>query len=241
MVKYSFVLPLLVSLLLCACQTAPGLPQSETSTLQFPNEDYRRLQSAGGTVYRLDPQASAVYIYVYRGGRLAAQGHNHVIAAGTFEGAVFIPKQSLSQARFDLFVPVEGLEVDPPEVRARLGGSFGGAVDDEARAGTRANMLGVTVLDADRHPHFVVQSRELAGEMPKLMLKAKVTLRGVSREQWVPVDLRIDDNALVARGSLVISQEAFDIQPFSALGGLLKVQDRLLIEFNLVGAPLPPP
>lgn len=229
------LLILIVALHLGACQNAPEVRTSPGASSEFPHQVYRQLQTAEGQVYRLDPKASQVRIHVYRGGKLAAQGHNHVILAPEFEGAAFLPRDGLEQARFDLVVPVERLEVDPPAVRAEIGGSFATEADDKARSGTRSNMLSAAVLDAERFPRFSLNALEVAGELPKIVARTAITVRGVTREQWLPMDVQLDADGLVVTGALAISQRDFGIEPFSALGGLLRVQDQLLIEFRLVG------
>lgn len=202
---------------------------------EFPAERYRRLETADGQVYRLDPQASAVHIYVFRGGKLAAQGHSHVVTAQQLEGAVFLPRQGLAQARFDVVLPVAGLQVDPPAVRAALGGGFAAEVEEDARADTRDNMLGPAYSTPSTFPRFALSSVVVAGELPKLVIRTAITIRGVTREQWLPVDVRIEGKELAASGMLLIRQQDYGIEPFTALSGLLSVQDYLLVEFRLVG------
>lgn len=96
-------------------------------------------------------------------------------------------------------------------------------------------MLGPAVLDAARYPRLGIRSVAIAGDLPKLIATIALTMRGVTREQTVPLDIQLAPGRLVASGALVVNQRDFGIQPFSALGGLLQVQDPLLIEFSLVG------
>lgn len=230
------LLPLLGVLLLVGCQSVPESPaEPTTAAANFPAERYRRLEASDGRVYRLDPRASAVHIYVFRGGKLAAQGHSHVVAAQQLEGAVFLPRRGLTQARFDVVLPVAGLQVDPPTVRAALGGGFATEVGEDARTDTRENMLGPRVLDAERFPRLALSSVTVTGELPKLVVRTAITIRGVTREQWLPVDVRVKGKKLTASGVLLIRQQDYGIEPFTALGGLLSVQDYLLVEFRLVG------
>lgn len=230
--------PLALTLtVLCACQAPPERPVLPAAELRVPWEAYEQLDPAQGQVYLLDAQASDVRIYVYRAGRLAARGHNHVVTAPALQGAAFVPAEGTRGARFDLVISADGLEVDDPRVRRALGYTFGTEVDDEARAGTRANMLGPGVLDAARFPDIGVALRAVAGELPKLVISTAITLHGVTREQWIPVDVQVDRNRLVAQGALSVRQSDFGIEPFSAVGGLLRVADVVLIEFRLVGSP----
>ena len=203
---------------------------------RVPWEIYEQIEPSQGRIFRLDADASQVRIYVYRGGAFAARGHNHVVSATALEGVVFVPARGTQGARFDLVIPVDALVVDDPEVRRSLGHYFGSEVDDEARAGTRANMLGPSVLDAGQFPHLGVASREVAGELPKLVVATALTLRGVTHEQWVPVNVQVEGDQLVAEGALAIRHSDLGLQPFSAFGGLLRVAELVTIEFRLVGS-----
>src|SRR5690606_37605000 len=105
--------------LLAACTTAPSrsaAPES-SAALTFPSHVYQHLASTPGQVFILDPEQSSIWIYVYRAGPLAAQGHNHIVAAGEFQGAAYLPEHGLEKARFDLLIPAQELIVDPPAAR----------------------------------------------------------------------------------------------------------------------------
>jgi polyisoprenoid-binding protein YceI len=113
-------------------------------------------------------------------------------------------------------------------LRARLGPAFASAMDDEARAGTRANLL--KALDAVTHPEVVVRTLQQVGEGGQRAVEAEVTLHGVVRRQWFAVEV----DGRRARGRLVIRQSDFGLQPFTVLGGLLAVQDALVVQFELL-------
>jgi hypothetical protein len=159
-------------------------------------------------------------VLVFRGGTAARLGHNHVLRAGDLRVAWPAAGPVL---RFRL----DALAVDPPAVRARLGPAFGSAMDDEARAGTRANLL--KALDAAAHPEVVVRTLQQVGEGGQRAVEAEITLHGVKRNQWFTVDVE----GTRARGQVVVRQSDFGIQPFTVLGGLLAVQDALVVQFEL--------
>lgn len=223
-------------ILLCACQ-APPEPSRPAAETRIPWEVYDAVDPGEGRVYDLVASGSDLRIHVYRAGALAARGHNHVITAPELEGAVLVPADRGAKPRFDLLVAAAALEVDDAAARRALGYSFAGEVADDAREGTRRNLLGPRVLDVERFPLIGASSRAVAGELPKLAIAVALTLRGVTREQWVPVDVQVDDDRLVAQGALTIRQSEFGMEPFSALGGLLRVDDVVTIDFRLVGKP----
>ena len=162
----------------------------------------------------------ALRILVFRGGTAARLGHNHVLQAGDLR--VDWPAAG-PVLRFRL----DALAVDPPALRARLGAAFSSAVDDDARAGTRANLL--KALDAAAHPEVVVRTLLQVGEGGQRAVEAEITLHGVTRRQWFAVDVA----GTRARGQVVIRQSDFGVQPFTVLGGLLAVQDALVVQFEL--------
>lgn len=160
-------------------------------------------------------------VLVYRGGTAARLGHNHVLRAADLR--VDWPAAG-PVLRFRL----DALAIDPPALRTRLGAAFASAVDDEARAGTRANLL--KALDAVAHPEVVVRTLQQLGEGGRRAVEAEITLHGVTRRQWFVSEVE----GRRARGEVVIRQSDFGIQPFTVLGGLLTVQDALIVQFELL-------
>lgn len=231
---------ILVALALVAaagCQAparAPAVAEPPGSgPIAFPAAEYRAL-AGRGAVYVLDPAASAVRVFVYRGGPLARLGHNHVAAATDFRGAVFLPDDP-ADGRFDLVVPVAGLALDRPADRRAAGAAFAGELSDEAIRDTRANMLGPDLLDAGRHPHVVLRALRIEGALPVLEVTAEVVLRGARHETTVPVWVRRAGGRLVVEGQLRLRHADFGLEPFSAAGGALRVQDAIGVRFRLVG------
>jgi len=169
------------------------------------------------------PAASStdeLHILVFRGGTAARLGHNHVLRAADLR-VDWAANGPVLRFRLD------ALAIDPPALRERLGPAFASSVDNEARAGTRANLL--KALDAAAHPEVVVRTLQQVGEGGRRAVEAEVALHGVTRRQWFVVDVQ----GRRARGELVIRQSDFGIQPFTVLGGLLAVQDALVVQFEL--------
>lgn len=160
-------------------------------------------------------------VLVFRGGSAARLGHNHVLRAGDL-------RVDWPAAGPVLSFRLDGLAIDPQPLRERLGPAFGSAVDDDARAGTRTNLL--KALDAAAHPEVVVRTLQQVGEGGQRAVEAEVTLHGVTRRQWFVADV----DGRRARGQLVLRQSDFGIQPFTVLGGLLAVQDALVVQFELL-------
>lgn len=164
--------------------------------------------------------ANELRVLVFRGGAAARLGHNHVLRASDL-------KVDWPSAGPVLHFRLDALDIDPPALRAGMGPAFASAVDDDDRAGTRANLL--KALDAAGHPEVVVRTLQQVGDGPRRAVEAEITLHGTTRRQWFVA--QVDGQR--ASGEVVIRQSDFGIQPFTVLGGLLAVQDALVVQYQL--------
>lgn len=193
----------------------------------------------GERVLALDPAASEVRIYVFRGGRAARLGHDHVLSAPEFSGYVHFPPGAPTQGGFDLQVRLDRLRLDEAGLRAQLGGAFGAVLDEADIASTREHMLGEANLQAARFPYLRLHGVRLVGDAPRFAALVQVQLHGTARELWLPLALEDAGGLWRVSGSFVLRQSDYGITPYSALGGALAVQDELVVEFRLVGRDRP--
>ena len=200
---------------------APGLPP-------VPEADVR-----GATVYEIDPQASELNIFVYRGGSLARLGHNHVMSSKSLTGRVWM-RPRLAASGFELSFPVNELIVDDPDVRRAAGEDFPPEIPAADKEGTRKNMLRAEVLDAEHYPRVEVRSVQVSGALPAPEVVARMTIKSSRRDITTPVTLAITGDRLTANGEFDILQTDFGIKPFSIGLGALEVQDRLRVRYKLV-------
>jgi hypothetical protein len=184
---------------------------------------------------RLQPQASQVRIYVFRAGRYGRLGHNHVLSAPEFEGYFYWPTEGAAAARFDLVFRLDALVFDLPEQRAALGSAFASSISEAAIAATREHMLGLDNMQAERFPLVRIRSLEITGEAPKFAARVAIDMHGQTRELRVPLTVTGLPQTVNASGSLVLRQSDFGVQPYSVMGGLLAVQNEVVLEFTLVG------
>jgi polyisoprenoid-binding protein YceI len=187
--------------------------------------------------YEVDAERSRLILRVYRDGPLAALGHNHVIAVHGLEGSVRWhpdPEQCSVALRF----AVAALGVDEPELRAAAGADFATPLDEAARTGTRRNMLGPRLLDADRFPEITLVSKSISGSAsaPRIALRAYVAGRDVLLD--VPAQLWRDAEGIRATGAFELRQTTLGLTPFSTLLGALRVADTLQVQFDIRARPL---
>lgn len=211
----------IVAVLLAGCASAP--PLRAVAAVAAP----AAASAPGPAPVRSNPSGSSpeLRVLVFRSGSAArVAGHNHVLLAGDLK----VSRESggpLLRFRLDALV------LDPPALRERMGPAFASRIDTDGVAATRINML--KSLEAEAHPEVVVRSLQQVGEGPSRAVEIEVLLHGQTRRQWIAVEVR-DGRA---QGRVVLKQSDFGITPYSVLGGLLAVQDALVVEFQLEAGP----
>jgi polyisoprenoid-binding protein YceI len=220
-----------IALALTACHappTKPTAPITPAATGSIPTEI---------THYRIE-SSSLLHILVYRGGPLARLGHNHVISSHDLQGTLAFNPQ-LGQSNFTISLPVQKLTVDEASERAMEGEDFSAAVPDDAREGTRGNLLRAEVLDGEHFPTIALQSLRINGTPTTPILTLLVTLKASAREVIVPVQVAFAPQSLTASGEFAIKQTDFGITPFSIGMGALQVRDEVRIRFRIDASVIP--
>jgi hypothetical protein len=212
-------------------QDVPGAAQQVMAPLSI-DPDARQ--------FSLVPAESRMLVRVYRGGRLAQMGHNHIISSNDLRGEIYLSEQ-LNRSVFEVRLPVATMAVDKPELRAASGADFPGELDQDAIDGTRANMLGDSQLDAAQWPEILIRGRSISGAFPDLRVRMDIGVRSNSFALEVPVQVvSVDADGLRANARFTVRQTELGIEPFSVMLGALQVRDELEIELSLVARPAEP-
>lgn len=213
--------------MLAAC--AQRIPyERETSSLPLPEASYAEAARSGATVFRILPEESLVLVRVGRAGAMANMGHDHAVAGKDIQGFVeFAADPSASRA--DIAMPLKNLVVDQAAYRKRLNLDAEPSSDDIA--GTYSNMR--RVLETEQFPWVKVEARFTSANSVPPELAASITMHGIAREFIVPVQIDVNEERLSVSGRLTLTHSDFGLTPFSAAGGLVRVADELLVEFEL--------
>jgi hypothetical protein len=230
--RRNFVVATVVAVLLAACAAqVPLLPESkEQPPLGFPVDFYKRSAERGLPVFGIEPADSLIIIEVRRGGSLAHLGHDHVVASHNVRGYV-----SPNDARADLYIRLDELAVDEPELRAQA--AFDTQPTEAAIAGTRENMLGQ--FHADQYPYAVISAESADADATGPWLNASITLNGITRAVRIAVTIEQTADQLSVNGGVALEQTTFGIVPFSILGGALQVHDRVDVRFVIHARRMP--
>ena len=226
-------------LVLVACfqEPLPDLSNLPDAPADYPMNHYRSLSADGATVYEVNPKTSQVRVYVDKTGSMARAGHRHVLSSSTIGGFVAMDSDNRWQA--DLYLPVESFIVDEPALRAAAGEGYESDVDEDDRAGTRANMLSDKVLDVSRFPFLEVRVEPVILEQGTENVPFQTSIKGVTKDSDATVAW--DPGSRTLSGSTTIVQTQFDMEPFSILGGAVGVGDALDVQFELTFDPASTP
>jgi polyisoprenoid-binding protein YceI len=245
-VSTGFKIPLLAAVIgvlavsLLGCPTRPRAPsapiekraipgQSSTQTPGLPHE---------GRPYDIASGESLLTILVFRGGALAKAGHNHVIASHALRGTLYVPAD-LARSTFEVRLPVTELTVDEEALRAKENeADFPADVSDSAKDGTRRNMLGGALLDAEHNPEIVLRSSSLEAAPDAAganwVAHVEVTVRDRTSSVVVPMHYEQHADEIVVSGQFPLKQTDLGLTPFSALLGALQVVDEMKVRFRIV-------
>jgi hypothetical protein len=185
-------------------------------------------------------EESLLTILAFRGGALAKAGHNHVIASHDMQGTIYVPEDAL-RSTFEVQIPVAGLTIDEPQLRASEGPDFPPEVPDSAKEGTRRNMLSPALLDGEQYPDIILAAERIesdpaqgAAGAGRIRAHVQITVRGQAHSLLVPATYELHDDRVVVSGELPVKQTDLGLTPFSALLGALQVEDEMRIKYRIV-------
>lgn len=234
----ALTLSLFLLALLCACQpqpqSRPDQPAVSASAAAWPERPYPGFSQSEQMVFRLDPAFTPIDIVVRRDGPLARFGHDHVVTVQDPEGFLLLDTVGPG-SRADLRFRPDLLTVDAKEARARY--DLDTQPDAAAIDGTRKNLL-TEVLDAEAWPWAAVALEDFVHHGDHYSAMVTLRINGVESSARQPFHLRRDGTRVMVDGSLTVRQTQLGIEPFSALGGGLRVADPMEIHFHLEASAL---
>jgi hypothetical protein len=222
---------LLAAMAACAPRApAPELPTGKFP-IDFPSSFYSTVPRAD--LFHISPSRSKLTIKVFRAGALATLGHNHVIISHELDGFIYLA-DDMSKARADLFAPVTSFGIDDAAERAAAGSDFTTQPSPSDIEGTRANMLGPKLLDAQQWPFVVVHVAPMHVGTDSTQVQLSITV--CDKTATVPVDARWKRTGkeLTIESAFKIDHATLGLTPFSALGGALRVADQIDIAVSIV-------
>jgi YceI-like domain len=157
-------------------------------------------------------------VFTFRDGLLARLAHDLQLSVGRFE-------LILEQGRLKGWFDPTSLTVD--------GVAHGDRVDAAALSAEDKQKIQQTItrelLETSRHPRIELEGK-LGHADGQFILDARLRLRGVDRTLHIPLRL----TALGMTAEIELAPSQFGIQPYKALGGAIRLQDRVLIRVHIL-------
>ena len=229
------ILTIAAALAMSACtpvtqSTAPSAEDRRDSVEETSVRD--RQPPADAVRYTIVSANSEIRVLTFRAGTMARLGHNHVILSRALSGSVW-RGDSLTASVARVVMKVDSLEVDEPAARAQEGDEFARPIDDDARAATRANMLGPDLLNVEQHAFVRATCSNLTGT-EDATIDCAIEVAGGVANLVLPVSVSFADNQLTASGEVTIAHDQLGLTPFSAAAGAVRVADGMTLRYRIV-------
>ncbi|HKT10963.1 MAG TPA: YceI family protein [Terriglobia bacterium] len=172
--------------------------------------------------YNLNSKESKIEIHLFKGGFLGKFGDNHLIDLTRFSGKANFSKAGGWTA--DLTGDAASLKVIDP---------WG---NPSERVQVQDTMLGPQQIDANHFPSIELHSVSFdpVDHDTVWHLVANVKLHGVTRKVQFSLDCHEIGNKLQIQGKKMFKLTDFNIQPYSAALGTVKVKNDFLVTYNVV-------
>src|SRR5215204_2996084 len=177
--------------------------------------------------YNLDPSQSKFMAHANRSGLFWFKGHSHHLAASDFSGQVELTPDTITPASLRLVVKAASLH--------ETGADF-----TEPQKQIINKELKDIVLHPDQYPDITFQStgvtvKSSAASRYEVKIDGDLTLHGVTKRITIPAIVTLNGNNLRAVGEFSIDRGDFKVKATSAFHGMVRVDDDIKFEFDIVG------
>jgi len=178
------------------------------------------------TRFELDPARSTFMVKARRGGLAWFKGHDHHISVKDFDGHAELALDVLNPASLEMKIRSASLEETS-------------SVFTQPQKEIINKELDEIVLEAAKYPEISFRSTDVRGELKNGRFEVKIggelTLHGVTRRVTIPATVSIEGDRMRAQGEFDLDRSDFNVKATSAFNGMVKVQDGLKFNFDIVG------
>ena len=163
-----------------------------------------------------------------RSGLFWFKGHGHHLAASEFTGEVQLTPDTITPASLHLVVKAASLH--------ETGADF-----TEPQKQIINKELKEIVFHPDQYPDIVFQStnvtatKQSAAGSYEVKIDGDLTLHGVTKRISIPATVTVDGDKLRAVGKFSIDRNDYNVKATSAFHGLVRVDNDVHFEFDIVG------
>jgi polyisoprenoid-binding protein YceI len=180
-----------------------------------------------GRTYTIVPTESSVWIFVGKAGLLSGLGHAHAIGVPSFTGQVMVPAGEATGGSLALDIDATSLTVLDRNVSAKDRTEIFKAMHHEVLESAKYQKI--TFISV-----AVTDTQQTGAGNYSFTLHGDLTLHGVTKRIAVPVTATVTPPQLRATGTYTLKQTDYGIKPYAVAGGAIKVQNEIVVNFNLV-------
>lgn len=209
---------------ICTLSTLLGLASLVTGALAAP------------VTWKLDAAQSGLHARTFKDGVASGLAHDHVIEATEIDGKLTVDPADPSTFAVDITVQTASLKADEPRLRHKYG--LDGEIDADDRETIEEHMKDEDQLDVKRFPTIRFVSTAVKQIAPgKYSVEGKLTLRGKTRGVKLAAEVSLGADRFEGKGRLRINHTGFGFEPYSAMLGAVKNQNRIDLYLHLVATP----
>ena len=185
------------------------------------------------TDWKVVPAESRVTVSVFPAGVLSGALHTHFFRPAEWNGRIAWEVTDPAAVRVEVRFAAASLK----DHQEKLSAKDIAKVESQTRS--------PRILDSEKYPEIVFEGRQLeaarlpeagAGEF-RATLAGTLTLHGATKPLRLPIQGRVSDSRLEARGTATFKQSDFGIKPYSTALGSIAVKDEVRVEIELVAVP----
>jgi polyisoprenoid-binding protein YceI len=167
------------------------------------------------------PPASRLMVRTGKAGLLGFAGHEHLIQAREFSGAIVYYPGQAGASHLTVSIATEHLEVLTPPDTA------------EIRKVTAA--MRVDVLDVAQYPEITLISQSVEEAGDTLRVQAALTMKGQTRTVPLTVRVRMGPDTLRATTTFTVRQSDYGIRPYrGGPAGTVRVADAVTFDIDAI-------
>jgi polyisoprenoid-binding protein YceI len=195
--------------------------------------------------YIIDPVKTYFAVVTGKEGLASVAAHEHVVVAKNYEAKLSINEQDPVKSTFNLVVPTKKLRIDDPgdqkallEIlkRLKLRDSQFKVPDTKDLKEIRMSMLSKEQLDAGKFKNIslkIIKITKNKGKNNNYKIKFEMKVKKKSVAKSMDVTASSDKGLIKVIGYTKIKFSEFNIVPYTAFLGLVKVSDEFLLVLNL--------
>src|SRR5215216_4051027 len=177
--------------------------------------------------YNVDASQSKFMAHANRSGLFWFKGHSHHLEASEFSGQVELTPDTITPASLRLVVKAASLH----ETGADLTEPQKQVINKELKE---------IVLHPDQYPDITFQSTNVTAKTSgagryEVKIDGNLTLHGVTRRVVIPAVVTLNGDTLRAVGEFSIDRGNYKVKATSAFHGLVRVDDDIKFEFDIIG------